>query len=74
MDLEYRSPDRARLRLRTDDCSRRRSGRWRSTLGSALGFPEESGSAAVEMGETCLEVTDDGAESARGEEPWPEWT
>jgi hypothetical protein len=75
MDLEYRSPDRAHLRLRTDDRSRQRSGRWQSTLGrSALGFPEESGSVPVELGETCLEVTDDRAESARGEEPWPERT
>ena len=29
-----------------------------------LGFREESGSAPVELGETCLEVTDDRAESA----------
>ena len=34
----------------------------------------ESGSVPVELGETCLEVTDDRAESARGEEPWPERT
>jgi hypothetical protein len=36
-----------------------------------LGFREESGSAPVELGETCLEVTDDRAQSARGEEPGP---